>query len=157
MNRSEYQEEYCGMKGKGKGGSGGSGDNPGLTPCKYNEDIQPVGGRIQAKYRDEMKSKLEEIQEATVGGTHTANTTAPIATSGTEGGDEQIPLGKSVYVEDYTNVDAEKQKMQQNSQKIVYGMPYDPDFHRRGMLYMYKSSEISGPNMPFVPRVMQSQ
>ena len=69
MNRSEYQEECCGMKGKVKGGSGGSGESLGLTPCKYNEDIQPVGGRIQAKYRDEIKNKLEEIQEATLGGT----------------------------------------------------------------------------------------
>ena len=161
MNRSEYQEEYCGMKGKGKGGGGGSGDGPGgLTPCKYNEDIQPVGGRVQAKYRDEMNSKREEIQEATMGGIGPANTTAPATTAATEGGEEQIPLGKSVYVEDYTNelaLDAEKERVQQNLGKTVYEMPYDPDFHRRGKLYMYRSSEISGPNMPFVPPVMQSK
>ena len=162
MNRSEYQEEYCGLKGKGKGGAGGSGDGQGgLTPCKYNEDIQPVGGRTQANYRDEMNSKREEIQEATMGGTGIANATAPATTTATEGGeDTQIPLGKSVYVEDYTNelaLDAEKQRVQQNLEKTAFEMPYDPDFYKRGMLYMYRSSEISGPNMPFVPPVMQSQ
>ena len=114
----------------------GSGDGPGgLTPCKYNEDIQPVGGRVQAKYRDEMNSKREEIQEATMAGLVPANITAPATTTATENDEEQIPLGKSVYVEDYTNelaLDAEKERVQQNLGKTVYEMPYDPDFHRRG-------------------------
>ncbi len=73
MNKSEYQEEYCGQKGKGKGGAGGGGGaggaGEGLTPCKHNEDVQPVGGRVQAKYREQMIEKMHakkqlELDEA---------------------------------------------------------------------------------------------
>ncbi len=67
MNKTEYQEEYCGMRGKGRGGGGGAGGKggpPGLTPCKYTEDIQPVGGRVQAKFRAEVIRKRQEAKEA---------------------------------------------------------------------------------------------
>ena len=65
MNKTEYQEEYCGVKGKGKGGGGGNGGGPSaLTPCRHNEDVQPVGGRTQAKFREEMLRKRKEVRES---------------------------------------------------------------------------------------------
>ena len=154
--RSEYQVEYCGMKGKGKGGGGsGEGGPQGLTPCKYNENVQPVGGRAQANYRQEMNTMREEILEATMGGTkaRSAKSTAE--------GEEYLSLGKSVYVEDYSNeitLETEKQHAMQAQQKTVYEIPYAADIPGRRALYMYRSSEIKGPNMPFVPPVtMQLQ
>lgn len=59
-NISEYQEEYCGLGGGTTGkGSGGDKGGPTIFPvCRKSYDIQPVGGRMQKKYRDALIAKI---------------------------------------------------------------------------------------------------
>ena len=69
--RTEYQEEYCGMGGKG-GGRGGSkkGGPAPIVPCSKSEDEQPVGGRCAARYREALDKAAAEraaMQSGTAG------------------------------------------------------------------------------------------
>ena len=67
MYKSEYKEKYCGEKGKrrGQGGGGGSGDPlGGLEPCKHGEDVQPVGGRVQAAWRAKEAAEKAAAKQA---------------------------------------------------------------------------------------------
>ncbi|CAD5116124.1 unnamed protein product [Dimorphilus gyrociliatus] len=59
-NISEYQEEFCGLGGGTTGkGSGGEKGGPTVFPvCRKSYDIQPVGGRMQKKYRDALLTKI---------------------------------------------------------------------------------------------------
>ena len=90
MNKTNYQEEYCRMKGKKKKRGSGGGDRGSfaLIPCKYNEDIQPVGGRVQSKIRDEVIQKREEEKYASLN-----KGPYPVA--------KQDPESKSIYIDDY--------------------------------------------------------
>lgn len=58
--RTEYQEEYCGMKGSksGGGGSGGQGGPVIYPDCRASYEQQPVGGRVQARFKEQMKQRL---------------------------------------------------------------------------------------------------
>ncbi len=57
---TEYQEEYCGMGGKSGGGKGKGRKQDPVEPCTKNLDIQPVGGRVGAKAREERRKELAD-------------------------------------------------------------------------------------------------
>lgn len=61
-----YREEYCGYGGSGGGGGGGGkkgGGSEGVQPCKASYEIQPVGGRVAAKW-EEQQDALRKAQRA---------------------------------------------------------------------------------------------
>lgn len=64
-NNTEYQVEYCGigtrMNKSADGGNGGTGCSTGSGAIK-NEDIQPVGGRVQARARAEADARLAAMK-----------------------------------------------------------------------------------------------
>ncbi len=157
--RSEYQVEYCGMKSKskgggGSGGAGGEGGPEGLTPCKYNEDIQPVGGRVQAKYRDQINEQREELKNSMTGGRAPADCPEP-GQANPDPDDEYFPLGLSVYDEDYTNeMNISKARWLKPAGGEAAREPYIPPPFQPD-LYMFRSSEIKAPNLPFVPQSMR--
>ena len=134
------------MKRKGKGGGRrGQRDSATLTHCKHNEDIQPVGGRIQATFRDKMTKKREEFKKTTADGQPST-------------ADKHVPLAISVYHEDYAsslNVQGEPGTRQAQQNIMYQPPPYESDPEKRKMLYMYRSSEITGPNMPYIPMTLQ--
>lgn len=59
------------MGGKGGRGGGKKGGPAPIVPCSKSEDVQPVGGRVAAKYREviDKASAERSAQQATMKGT----------------------------------------------------------------------------------------
>ncbi len=88
---SEYQTEYCGLGDKiSKRGASKSDNGTGLVECSASEDIQPIGGRVQEKYRQEVAAKTA-VREAAMNNEQ----------MGTPGTPPTDTLGKSMYLSDY--------------------------------------------------------
>ena len=155
MNKTEYQEEYCGMKGKGKGGGRGNGGGPSaLIPCRHNEDVQPVGGRTQAKFREEMLQKRQAAREVAL---HTG--------SYPRAAEESFPV--TAYDGDYvcSQINASEQgthRVQPTWRdpnmtaptRVANSTLYEPadrDPRKRKQLYMYTTTQIHAPNSPYAP------
>ena len=155
MNRTEYQVEYCGMKGKGKGGAGGGKGGPeGLTPCRHNEDVQPVGGKVQARFRDEMLKRKSAARAATLRTEEyprAAEEPYPVTAydgdficsqvNASEQGTHRVqPKWRDPNMTAPTRVDS----------STLYE-PADRDPKKRKQLYMYKSTQMHMPNSPYAP------
>ena len=154
MNRTQYQEEYCGMKGgRGSGsGGGGSGGGGSAGVAKLKSEIeQPVGGRVQAAYRAQaisMKSGVPSGDGVPPPPMPAHNMAVPVydedyvATvyNESERGTHRIqPHWRSVR--DVTRADT----------ATLYE-PADRDpCKRKNFSHIYKTTAIDAPNTPYVP------
>lgn len=58
--RSEYEVEYCDLRGKRRTREGEGG---GVVTCKKSLDLQPVGGRVAEAYRRRMEEEARRRAE----------------------------------------------------------------------------------------------
>lgn len=63
-NKTEYYDAYCGGGGLSAGGRsiGGKEGSGGIAPCSKSYDLQPVGGRAQARAQATAKSQTAKSQ-----------------------------------------------------------------------------------------------
>jgi hypothetical protein len=156
---TEYQVEYCGIGTKLPGSSSKAANKESELGCKYNEDIQPVGGRSQEKARQEAMARREANMYAMYG---------PPPGSGTQHMRSDLPegatnAGLTMYESDFitTNHSAADQGTHRMAQNVPNSTLYNPAERdpptRDPSFYMYRSSAIeamrTGPPALAVPDV----
>ena len=137
--RTQYQDEYCHMKGGGKetkGGSSGS-NASGLIPCSKPEEVQPVGGRMQAKAFAEAEARQAEKQRLPA---YDESFVATVYSSGDRGTHRKQNQWHDSRWFDPTRIEA----------ATLYE-PADRDPPNRNNFYVYRTTLIDAMDTPCKP------
>jgi len=154
--RTEYQEEYCGMKSGGSGGGGGNGGPTIFPDCQKSYEEQPVGGRAQFNFKQKMKQRIT-IQQAPP--------TAASRTASAPGGGRLPVYDEDFVATVYSEADRGTHRItpEWNQSKdprwadpmrattATLYEPADRDPPNRNNPYVYRSTLINAMDTPFKP------